>query len=174
MKDRKKRGRPRNETLATVVTADQIIGLTVHALSMWGFPLRRATNGIYEVVGEAAREILRRVDHKGLALGPDRIEQIYKAWRKSERARRNWRNWDGISAALPALQEPWRYDLRYLRRLRPRQKWGIRRYAKSLLKNGGKWRYTTRVSDYSPPLMLTPKAEKEQALLPRLAKRKTG
>lgn len=141
---------------------------------MWGFPLRRASNGIYEAVSEVAREILQRVDDRGLALGPDRIEQIYKAWRRSEKSRRNWRNWDGRSDPLPVLQERWRYEVKYLCRRRPLQKWALRRYAKFLMKNGGKWRYSTRVPDYIPPLILTPKAEKELPLMPRLVKCKTG
>jgi len=174
MDDRKKRGRPRNATNKDIARADQIIGLTVHTLSMWGFPLRRAGNGIYEVVGKAAQVTLRRVDHVGLPLGPDRIEQIYKTWRKAEKDLRNWQNWDGRSVPLPPLQEPTRYEVIYLRQLRPRRKWALPRYARSLLKSGGVWPYRTREQDHNLEPILTPKGEKELEVMPRLVRRKTG
>ena len=46
---------------------------------VWGFSCDAAC----ECVGRLARDVLRRTDHEGFALGPDRIEQIYKDMLKS-------------------------------------------------------------------------------------------
>lgn len=75
-----KRGRPRNEDDDDLRAQDEAIARTVHVLSMYGYSL---IEEIPEVVGRLAAEVIARTDHKGRALGADRVLQIYKAHRQA-------------------------------------------------------------------------------------------
>jgi len=171
-----KRGRPPKPTAA----ADRIIGLTVHRLSLWGFPLRSrdGSEGICEAVGAIAQTLApveagitrHSLDPaESRPLGPDRVEQLYEAWRKAEQRRRQKANdWP--------LMARWRFEKSSLIRLRPRSDQSLRKYAVALLANGGEWPKRRRPSrlpfGWEPGL--TGKAEKELALMPRVTRRKTG
>ncbi len=72
-------GRPRNSDDRAKDLADRKMATTVLRLVFWGFSCDAAC----ECVGRLARDVLRRTDHEGFALGPDRIEQIYKDMLKS-------------------------------------------------------------------------------------------
>lgn len=130
-------GRPPNATRPDVAAADRAIALTVHRLTLWGFPQdsRHGARGVFEVVGDLALEILNRHDGSEWrrALGPDQVAKIYKAWRLSERAR----------AAVGDRRAPLErasYTKRSLALRRPlRYGWTLQHYALALLEAGGRW-----------------------------------
>lgn len=173
MAERKRRGRPTNVSQPKLVEADRTIALTVHRLSMWGFPMRRV-DGVYQTVGRLALEVLRRSGHSGggpQPLSEAAVEKIYKAWRTGERARRHWTTGNDEGA----LRERWRFPIDYLQRARPRRGWGLERYARKLLLNGGKWRFAPTPNDWhSRPLELTPTAEKAFRTVARIRPPKRG
>jgi len=121
---RRGRGRPR-----TYRISEEVIGLTVYRLSMWGFPFRGPA-GIYQVV----------IRVFGLRITADGIEKIYKRWLASERKRRDWRNWDGKGeTALSPLPDRQRFIKSFLVGRRPRKRWSLQQYTEALLMNSGRW-----------------------------------
>lgn len=80
---KRKRGRPRNSASPKIRAADVAIAKTLYTLRNWGFSVRSTggTEGAAELVGIVARSVLGRADSKGQPLGPDRVEQIFEAWR---------------------------------------------------------------------------------------------
>lgn len=142
---RKRRGRP---TLSLRFRqADQTIARTVFVLLSWGFTLRSRglEAGAAEVVGRVAAAVLGRTDSAGSALGPDRIEQIFKEW-------------FGDPAGLSAEPGGWRRDgaripirpwagvtVDYLRSMRPSHIPGetaaptLAQLSAVLLRSGGRW-----------------------------------
>jgi hypothetical protein len=174
--EKKKRGRPRNSERPKIAAADQIIGRTIHRLSMWGYPLR-GERGIFQVVADEAQGLGLRKDERERALGEDLFAKIYESWRDAERDRRSFKNWKQGTDPEPVLQERWRYEVHYLASARPYKGWSLRRYAKKLLQMEGVWRFSEKLDNtfcYSRQLKLTPKAEKNLILMPQFAKRKTG
>lgn len=175
---KRRRGRPRNASQPELASADRTIALTVHRLAMWGFPLR-GKDGVLDVVARLARDVLHRLGESGdpakhpQPLSEIRVEQILEAWRNEERAGRHWTTGNDKGA----LPERWRYPVNYLRVARPRQGWGLQRYARKLLANGGIWRGRRGPTPKNwpiRPVVLTPKAEKELLSMPRIRRRKTG
>lgn len=162
MSETKRRGRPRVEESPKTVAADQVIGRTIWNLAIWGFPIRSRgeTQGACEVVGLKARHILDRVDGNGVALGPDRIEQIFEKWFKQEKERR-------AAAHLWPLSERWRYTKESLTDRRPDSRLSIEDYAERLLKNGGQWD-GPRPFLPSGDLRLAPKAEETLGPVPEI------
>jgi len=143
---------------------------------MWGYPLR-GRKGIYAVVAQLAHEILPRNGGRPQPRGADRVEQIHEAWRSSERTRRHWKQQSRAGTYEWALPERWRFTKAALDRRRPRRGWGLRRYARALLANGGTWRWSSRRLQIglSPRAQeLTPMAEKALEQMPRIVRRKTG
>lgn len=170
------RGRPQNASRPELAKADRTIALTVHRLAMWGFPMR-GKNGVLAVVGRAALHVLKRIGESGdpverpQPLSEERVEQIYKDWRKEERARRHWTT-GNTELALP---ERWRYPVGYLKQARPRRGWGLQRYARKLLQSSGIWRFAPTPEWWGPwGIELTPKAEQELLSMPRIGRRRTG
>lgn len=80
---KRKRGRPRNSASPKLRASDLAIAKTLYTLRNWGFSVRStgAKDGAAELVGIVARRVLGRTDSKGQPLGPDRVEQIFEAWR---------------------------------------------------------------------------------------------
>jgi hypothetical protein len=157
-------GRPKNVTLAE---ADLTIALTVQQLLMWGFPLR-GRNGVRAVVAQLAQDVLRRLGHSGAhpqPLSDERVEQIFKRWRKKERDRRkNTTEWP--------LEERYRYTAQSLARDRPDHRRGLRHYARKLLQNGGKWPWEHIPDEFNySRAQLSLKAHKEYLLMPRFRPR---
>jgi hypothetical protein len=76
-------GRLRNSLSPKIRQADLAIAKTLYTLRNWGFSVRSAggTKGAAELIGLVARGVLGRADSKGQPLGPDRVEQIFEAWR---------------------------------------------------------------------------------------------
>lgn len=145
----KRRGRPPNSANPKTAAADETIAKTVHRLVTWGFPKRSRGNdaGVCEVVALEARRILQRVDHCGLALGPDRVEQIFEAWFSTEQAeRRNSRRW-------PLMQRR-RYVKASLKLSRPRL--SLDHVAAILLSNGGQWRERNQLPGHDGDDILAP------------------
>jgi hypothetical protein len=102
---------------------DPRIGAAVHQLTMWGFPQAE----VCEAVAVAAREVLGRHDHTGrLALGGERIEQIYEGWLKTR--------------GIPVRRM---YTRRWLRRRRPPGR--LQDLARMLLRGEKPTRPTVRV-----------------------------
>lgn len=134
---------------------------------MWGYAIREEACA---VVGKLAHTTLPRNGRRAQALSAVRVEQIYKAWRDSERRRRHWTTGNDEGA----LQERWRYQADYLKEARPRRGRGIEFYARKLLANGGTWRHAPpRWMPFREP-QLTPKAERELLQMPRIRRGKTG
>jgi hypothetical protein len=156
--------------------ADLTIALGVHQLEMWGFRMR-GKNGVLEVVGQLALAILGRRGQSGRKMQPlsaERVEQIFKDWRKQERVRRHWTAGNGFP-----LPERWRFLRGYLVRSRPLRRgrpWGVKRYAAKLLKNGGVWHWAPFPDHYGiiPEPVLSPRAEKEYLIGPRTGDRRTS
>ena len=83
---KRKRGRPRNSASPKIRESDIAIAKTLYTLRNWSFSLRSidGTEGAAELIGIVARRVLGRTDSKGQPLGPDRIEQIFEAWRDDQ------------------------------------------------------------------------------------------
>lgn len=77
------RGRPRNSASPRLRESDIAIAKTLYTLRNWSFSVRSigGTEGAAELIGIVARRVLGRTDSKGQPLGPDRVEQIFEAWR---------------------------------------------------------------------------------------------
>lgn len=121
-----KRGRPTNTNVAAV---NAVIGYAVYQLSMWGYSLR-GEHGIYRTIARSIASGSKR------SIGQYRVEQIYKAWRASERKRGDW---SAGNTGWPPLFDPRRFAVNSLRARRPHRGWSMARYAKLLLPRGGKW-----------------------------------
>lgn len=80
---KRKRGRPRNSASPKLRASDIAIAKTLYTVRSWGFSVRSTggTEGAAELIGIVARRVLGRTDSKGHPLGPDRVEQIFEAWR---------------------------------------------------------------------------------------------
>jgi hypothetical protein len=166
------RGRPRNADSPERCVQDGAIANAVHRLSTWGFPLR---SEVLEAVGKAALKELRRGDHVGRALGPDRIEQIYKRWLNEQREVRSFEHYlktGKIADVNPIFSERWRYTKESLATVRPRG--SVLNLARKLLRG---WKPPRRRADgyvHSEP-GLTPRAESEYlAFRHALGRGKTG
>lgn len=88
----KRRGRPRNAEARRTADADHVIVKSVYLLDGFGFPLNPKAeedypSGVFECVAVAARHHLGRGDAHGLALSANRIEQLYRAWKRAEHDR---------------------------------------------------------------------------------------
>lgn len=156
----RRRGRPKNADRANLRRADEAIGLTVWQLLAWGYPLRRA-GGVADVVGTAAAEALKRVDHAGRALGPDRIEQIFKGWMRTARRQSGW-----FKHPVP-YDRPWTGAVvSWLRATGPRNV-ELPDIARALLLHGGVWEGgpLPRYVGDAPP---TAKRQKELRAMPRM------
>jgi hypothetical protein len=71
-------GRPGRD--AETLAKDDAIGRTVNQLMFWGFSEVK----ILGLVARGAATLLLRTDTYGKPLSEDRIEQIYKHWRKTQ------------------------------------------------------------------------------------------
>jgi len=150
-------GRPRNESNPDVACEDDIIAGTVHKLVMWGFPQRR--DGAFQAVARAIEEVNFFGDNfRERSVGEDRVEQIYKTWRFKKK-HSGWRY----------LYEPGRFTHRSLMLRRPSG--SIDELACNSLRNKGS-RASSRVCWPEAPVtesaQLTPKAQAEMDLMPRL------
>jgi hypothetical protein len=72
-------GRPPKDERADLSAEDVAIARTVYLLAMWGFSLR---DGAYDAVANVVNAFPQR-ERVGF-IGPDRVEQIYEAWRKQQ------------------------------------------------------------------------------------------
>jgi hypothetical protein len=167
----KQRGRPRNADSAERCAQDEAIAIAVHRLSLWGFPLRSEVLG---AVAKAALKELGRGDHVGRALGPDRVEQIYKRWLLEQREARSFERYletGKIADVNPLFLERWRYTKETLERDRPR---GSALNLACKLVRG--WHPRTRLTGFvSPGATLSPRAEAEYLAFRReLERGKTG
>lgn len=136
----KQRGRPRHDSDYDLVQKDEAIARTAQALIMWGFSRRTkkeedAKIAVYEVVGKLAKEILNRTDFcgtdpYGMALGPDRIEQIHEEWRAKEKRRAREEARMGPAGRAIFMKKS-------LQRRAPNK--SLEDIAAILLRNGGKW-----------------------------------
>lgn len=156
LRQNRKRGRPRRDD--RTIRQDETIARTVHQLSFWGFSVRR--EGL-ELVGKLAAKVLKRTDHKGLALSDERIEQIYEQWR----------------ASLPvgARYQRARYTKDTLQERVPDKTASLAKLTRVLLTNGGKW-----PADPSGPFVphgdpeLTRKAHAEYVQIASIFQRQNG
>lgn len=131
----KQRGRPRHDSDYDLVQKDEAIARTAQTLIMWGFSRRTkkeedAKIAVYEVVGKLAKEILGRTDPYGMALGPDRIEQIHEEWRAKEKRRAREEARMGPASRAIFMKTS-------LQRRAPNK--SMEDIAATLLRNGGEW-----------------------------------
>lgn len=144
------RGRPRASDDPRIAKAYACVGRTVWQLGCWGFDLRKQ---VFPVVARLSADILKLQNADGLPLGPDRIEQIYKAWLPQSES-----GWVRNGQRLP-LTRPWSYISKdHLEASRP-QAQGLGELAKQLLERDGHW------GDHAPRYLgdpvLTAKHEKQ-------------
>lgn len=122
------RGRPWASDDPKVAEAHACIVRTIWILGGWGFDLRKQ---VFPVVARLAADILGLQNANGLPLGPDRIEQIYKA------APPPVSGWAKNGQRLP-MQRPWSsMSKEYLEARRPTG--GLNKLAERLLRHGGHW-----------------------------------
>lgn len=94
--EKRKRGRPRNAESPdpdrkSDTQKDEVIARTVGRLIWMGFP-QRGEEAVYATVARCARDVLKRFDRTTSTQQPlssERIEQIYKLWKK-QNFRRQW------------------------------------------------------------------------------------
>jgi len=155
-------GRRRNESNPAVAREDDIIAGTVHKLVMWGFPQRR--DGAFQAVARAIEEVNFFGDNfRERSVGEDRVEQIYKTWRFKKK-HSGWRY----------LYEPGRFTHSSLMLRRPSG--SIDELARNSLRNKGSRASSCVYSSGAPfpvpvteSAQLTPKAQAEMDLMPRLS-----
>lgn len=83
----RKRGRPFLISCPSMVTADQVIGQTIHMLVMWGFPYRKVCQDIREL---RVTSLLNQSPIRDrLSLTAGRLEQIYEGWKDAQTGRVN-------------------------------------------------------------------------------------
>lgn len=108
-----------------------------------------------------ARRTLQRADNYGRALGPDRVEQIFEAWFKSEKqARSESRRWP--------LSERWRHTKDSLLERIPDKTMSLEALAVELLRNDGRWVGRELLMPCGD-LVLTPKADRILGSVPKLS-----
>jgi len=147
----KRRGRPRSSANPKTAADNRVIALTVYNLVCWGFPLRSRGDsaGVCELVALQARQILKRTDNYGRALGPDRVEQIFEEWFKAEQATRKERG-------IWPLKKRQCYTKESLAERIPDKRLMLEGLAAELLSNEGKWVRPGRALPHGD-LVLTPK-----------------
>lgn len=156
--EKKRRGRPRAHSDPRTAAADATIGRTVWQLLSWGYTMRSRglKPGVCEAVGTAARDVLRRGDSAGRALGPDRVEQIFNAWLPTSESGIRYR----------PLQKIWTRITKDSLIARRPHRGSLDDHARTLLEHGGRW-------PFGLPLMLgedvlTQKAYDELRRWPRI------
>lgn len=174
-----KRGRGRPPNSGARARADEAIARTVLQLLRWGFTLRShgPNQGVAELVALEAARTLSVVDSDGLALGPDRVRQIFNDWyRSAGRAASGWK-----LPAHRAAPRPWTrvvlnappgggHGLAELRPLSLSGRLGeeatLQDYIAELLRHGGRWPHATRRPHGDPHV--TEKGWAEWRAAPRL------
>lgn len=186
---KRRRGRPRNSASPKIRAADVAIAKTLYTLRNWGFSVRSTcgAQGAAELVGIVARSVLGRTDSKGQPLGPDRVEQIFEAWRdEPEGFARGPGGWRATGIRLKVM--PWEGKITRTRNpedglglVDNRPFWYPRGVAAGeatdeelvaeLLRNGGRWPHAhpQRLGDYA----LTQRFQERWKVAPKGA-RETG
>jgi|GEM_PF-5000218 len=157
------RGRPKNKDDPEIALMDEVIARTMFQLLSWGLPRRsKGTKlGIAEAIGNAALTILKRSDSSGLALGPERIEQIFELWFAKETSRR-------ISSKEWPMPQRWRYAKETLKQRIPNKTLDLEQLVNILLNNNGVW--PEKLTGLIPhgDLELTPSAWEKLGSMPKL------
>lgn len=150
MTDTKRRGRPRRSPATK--EQDEVIAKTAYRLLVagWSGRSRPLAPGVFEIVGIEAENILGRTDGDRGELGPDRVEQIFKAWRSTEQKRRS------AARAWPLVQV-FVWGVSSLRERAPVNVGDtLNDQAKALLLNAGEWPPSAQFRKYLGDMVPTP------------------
>lgn len=167
MKHSSKRPPGRPQRSEATKLKDTVIAKSVYRLLEAGWSGKtqpRKQPGAFEIVGIEAERILGRTDADRGELGPDRVGQIYKAWRAAEQQRR-------IVARQWPLTQVSKWSVESLRERAPfNVGTSLREQAQALLNNGGEWPPEAKYRGHLGDRVATPKhAEWIERTMPRFA-----